>query len=155
LQSTDQAKRCPLMANWPYNTVAWRKLRHSKRGSEPLCYPCKARGVTTPANTVDHIKSIASGVPFPPLSGLMSMCARRHNEKTSANDRTHSKPVARQIKGCDADGNPVDLGDDWHGARAANHQNRSAHGPMLMSAKYLVSGESQTKSDDDFEPGFA
>ena len=104
------------MADWPYSTAAWRKLRLAKLASEPLCQPCKARDVLTSANTVDHIKPIADGGdPFPPLAGLMSMCERCHNEKTAANDRAQTKPFARKIKGVDAQGNPVDPSDGWHG----------------------------------------
>ena len=107
------------MADWPYNTTAWQKLRSAKLAHEPLCQPCQARGDFTPANTVDHMTPIASGgAPFPPLDRLMSMCERCHNEKTAANDRTHVKPFARKIKGFDADGNPVDPSDDWHGGGA-------------------------------------
>jgi 5-methylcytosine-specific restriction enzyme A len=103
------------MADWPYCTAAWRKLRLAKLAIEPLCQPCKARGHLTSANTVDHIKPIADGgAAFPPLDQLMSMCARCHNEKTAANDRTHTKPFARKVKGVDANGNPVDPSDGWH-----------------------------------------
>lgn len=142
------------MADWPYSTAAWRKLRLAKLASAPLCQPCKARGNLTEANTVDHIKPIASGgEPFPPLSGLMSMCARCHNEKTAANDRTHTKPFARQIKGVDANGDPVDLGDGWHGGGGgSNHQNGHAQGPVWESQRYLVSTLTNDPADEN---GFA
>lgn len=108
------------MADWPYNTAAWRKLRLAKLAREPLCQPCMARDHLTSANTVDHVNPIADGgEAFPPFEGLMSMCARCHNEKTAANDRVHTKPFARQIKGVDVHGNPVDPSDGWH-IRARN-----------------------------------
>ena len=111
------------MANWPYNTAQWKRLRKAKLAAVPLCVPCQARDRLTPANTVDHIKPInEGGDPFPDFDGLMSMCPRCHNEKTSANDRQHNKPFARQIKGFDVNGNPIDPGDDWHGGGVSNHE---------------------------------
>lgn len=111
------------MAKWPYNTARWQRLRKAKLSVEPLCQACKARGKLTSADTVDHVKPINDGGdPFPSFDGLMSMCARCHNEKTAANDRQNSKPFARRIKGFDADGNPVDPGDDWHSGGTSNHE---------------------------------
>jgi hypothetical protein len=136
------------MADWPYCTAAWRKLRLAKLAREPLCQPCKARDHLTSANTVDHIKPIAEGgEAFPPLDQLMSMCARCHNEKTAANDRTNTKPFARKIKGVDAAGNPVDPGDGWHGG-GSNHQNEAGRGPMSPIERYLVSGQGADTIDD-------
>ena len=142
------------MADWPYSTAAWRKLRLAKLASEPLCQPCKARDVLTSANTVDHIKPIADGGdPFPPLAGLMSMCGRCHNEKTAANDRGSVKPFARKIKGVDANGNPVDPGDGWHGGGGgSNHQKEAGRGPVWENERYLVSGQGADNID---ETGFA
>ena len=127
------------MADWPYNTSTWQKLRLVKLASDPLCEPCRARGDTKAANTVDHIKPInAGGDPFPPLDGLTSMCGRCHNEKTAANDRRHKKPFARKVKGFDAAGNPVDRSDDWHREGGLNHQKRSFPGPDVPHRNILT-----------------
>jgi len=140
------------MADWPYNTARWRKLREAKLGAEPLCEPCRYREFVRSANTVDHIKAIADGGdPFPPLEGLMSMCTRCHNEKTAAVDRSHSKPFARRMKGVDASGNPVDRGDGWHNGGASNHEDGGARGPMGKMQKYLVSDSCPNR--DDLTPG--
>lgn len=102
------------MANWPYNTAAWRNLRKAKLASEPLCRPCTLRGFTVEAVAVDHVVAInRGGDPFPAFEGLMSMCVRCHNEKTAAVDRSKSKPFARRFKGFNADGNPIDPSDAW------------------------------------------
>lgn len=104
------------MANWPYNTSAWQRLRKAKLTSQPTCEPCGLRGEVMLANTVDHITPInAGGDPFPPLDCLMSMCERCHNEKTAARDRKNTKPFARKMKGFDTDGNPIDGSDAWWG----------------------------------------
>lgn len=95
------------MAKWPYNTTAWRKLRLAKLESQPLCEPCERRGIIVPAVAVDHVTSIASGGdPFPPLSGLMSMCLSCHSIKTNAVDRPGGKGV--RFKGVGVDGLPID-----------------------------------------------
>lgn len=143
------------MADWPYNTSTWQKLRLAKLGSHPTCEPCDARGDITVANAVDHVAPInAGGDPFPPLDGLMSMCERCHNEKTAANDRKHKKPFARKVKGFDANGNPFDPSDAWHrGGGGSNHENGPVPGPTSQIGKYLVSGTQAVDEADDL--GFA
>ena len=128
------------MANWPYNTAAWQRLRLAKLASDPLCQPCGMRGDLTIANTVDHVTAIASGGnAFPALNELMSMCERCHNEKTNARDHPNSKPFGRSIKGFDVDGNPIDPHDDWHaGGGTSNHENEPCWGPAGEVGVYLV-----------------
>ena len=102
------------MANWPYCTSRWQKLRAAKLAAEPLCYACRLRGALVPAVAVDHVRPISKGGdPFPPLEGLMGLCERCHNEKTTAFDRVRQRHVSRRFKGFDADGNPIDPGDEW------------------------------------------
>ncbi|MGV0820820.1 HNH endonuclease [Martelella sp. AMO21009] len=104
------------MADWPYNTAAWRRLRKAKLAAHPLCHACRLRGRTEAAKAVDHIKAIkAGGEAFPPLEGLMSLCERCHNEKTNAVDRPDRRGSGRRFKGFDQHGNPIDPGDDWFG----------------------------------------
>ncbi|WP_187968399.1 HNH endonuclease [Aquibium microcysteis] len=130
------------MADWPYNTGTWQRLRKAKLASDPLCYACGLRGRAVAAVAVDHVKAInAGGHPFPPLDGLMSMCERCHNEKTSAVDRGHLTAVPRRFKGFDANGNPIDPCDDWHGGGASNHGNGQRIGPSSSMNKYLVSND--------------
>lgn len=103
------------MADWPYNTRQWARLRHAKLAHEPLCYACKLLGRVRPAEAVDHVQPInQGGDAFPPLEGLMSLCMSHHNEKTAGFDRVKGD-THRRFKGCDADGNPIDPLDPWHG----------------------------------------
>ncbi|WP_414600418.1 HNH endonuclease [Brucella pseudogrignonensis] len=142
------------MADWPYNTAAWQRLRTAKLREKPLCQPCEARGQITTANTVDHIVAIASGGDaFPALSGLMSMCARCHNEKTSAFDRGTPKPFARRVKGIDLHGNPVDPTDGWHGGGASQSPETEGARTDGGNGIYLVSQGQVTDLNDDL--GFA
>ena len=105
------------MAKRVYYTARWRALRKAKLQAQPLCEICSRRGLVVPASVVDHKRSIASGGdPFPPLSGLASMCAPCHNAKTAARDNPHAfgggPPVA--FKGCDVNGLPIDENHPFH-----------------------------------------
>jgi hypothetical protein len=63
------------MAEWPYNTSNWRRLRRAKLSSRPLCEACQLRGRRTLAKAVDHIKPVnQGGHPFPHFDELMSLC---------------------------------------------------------------------------------
>lgn len=107
------------MAEWPYSTRTWKRLRLAKLAHDPMCFACELRGRIEPAIAVDHVKAIkAGGDPFPPLDGLMSLCERCHNEKTNAVDRPDRAATGRRFKGFDVNGNPIDPGDDWHGGGA-------------------------------------
>lgn len=106
------------MASWPYNTSTWQNLRAAKLSAKPICEVCERRGRTALADAVDHVVAIAKGGdPFPPLDGLMSLCASCHNSKTARMDRGNSKGASR-FKGCDVDGNPLDDEDGWWAAPA-------------------------------------
>ncbi|MCW2273322.1 HNH endonuclease [Rhodoblastus acidophilus] len=99
------------MADWPYSTAAWRRLRSAKLAADPLCEPCSRRGNVIVATVVDHRQAIASGgEPFPDLSGLMSMCPSCHATKTNALDNPHAFGKRRGLafKGCDLSGLPID-----------------------------------------------
>lgn len=111
----NQEPGCAPMAEWPYSTATWKRLRLAKLSANPLCYACELRGRIIQAVAVDHVKAIkAGGDPFPPLEGLMGLCERCHNEKTNAVDRPDRSALGRRFKGFDVNGNPIDPGDDWH-----------------------------------------
>jgi len=95
------------VAQWPYSTTAWARLRACKLVTTPLCEACDLRGTLTRANTVDHVLAISKGGdPFPPLDGLMSLCASCHSQKTRAVDTDGGKGV--RFKGAAVDGLPID-----------------------------------------------
>lgn len=135
------------MAAWPYNTKAWRDLRRAKLSAQAVCEVCEKRGRSVLADTVDHIVAInAGGDPFPPLSGLMSLCAECHNSKTARMDRGNSKGTGRW-KGCDVDGNPIDPDDDWFGPRPSQDGRRPALDRRCTQRKELVSSETISEND--------
>jgi 5-methylcytosine-specific restriction protein A len=69
-----------------YSSSAWRKLRLQKLSDSPLCEcdDCMASGAVTPADVVDHIKTVCD---HPELSleysNLRSMATAHHNSHTA------------------------------------------------------------------------
>lgn len=102
------------MADWPYNTARWQRLRLQHLMREPLCRGCETMGRLTPANTVDHVTPISEGGPaFPGHDGLASYCARCHSAKTARGSEAGAIRSTKPRKGCDADGNPLDPSHPW------------------------------------------
>jgi 5-methylcytosine-specific restriction enzyme A len=105
------------MADWPYSTQRWQRLRKAQLAAFPLCEGCKP-GVVI-ANHVDHRRAISDGgEPFPPIGvGLASLCASCHSAKTARGAEAGAVKTTRPMqprKGCDADGNPLDPRHPWH-----------------------------------------
>lgn len=70
------------MAEWPYTTQRWQRLRRHKLRQHPLCEVCLQTGRIV---AVDHrVRIKDGGEPFPALGQLASLCARCHNTKTRA-----------------------------------------------------------------------
>lgn len=74
-----------------YRSTAWRKLRATKLQRQPLCEACAAKGSTTPAQMVDHIRPINEGGAALDLKNLQSLCHACHNRK-SGQERHRRKP---------------------------------------------------------------
>ena len=61
----------------------WRKARETWLARHPLCVACKARGRTTAANVVDHIKPHRGDSSlFWDTKNWQSLCTKCHNSKT-------------------------------------------------------------------------
>lgn len=98
------------MADWPYNTAAWQRLRKAKLARDPLCEYCP-NGTVTPATEVDHRTAISKGgAPFD-WGNLASTCKPCHSLKTNHVDVLGKDRVP--VKGCDADGRPLDREHPW------------------------------------------
>ena len=103
------------MADWPYNTAAWARLRATHLYIEPLCRGCHAEGRLTPANTVDHVVPVSQGGPaFPGHDGLASYCPSCHGAKTARGSEAGAIRSAKPRKGCNPDGTPLDPAHPWH-----------------------------------------
>lgn len=133
------------MAEWPYNTPAWQRLRRAKLDRDPLCHACRLRGRPVMADTVDHVVAIADGGhPFPDFDGLMSLCERCHNDKTNAVDRQDRHGSGRRFKGCDVNGNPIDPADAWHRGRLKDGKSGGS-GPVAGSKTYIICANGSQK----------
>jgi len=107
------------------------------------------------AEAVDHVIAIEKGGdPFPPLAGLMSMCASCHNSKTARMDRGNSKGASR-LKGCDVDGNPIDTDDGWWAAPAPprGHQAGGFGGRPIETAGPLGESNADLVFANDLQQG--
>lgn len=103
-----------MMAKWPYNTATWKKLRHLKLATAPLCEDCEAIGRVQPANTVDHRTAISQGGhPFPALDGLASLCGPCHSAKTARSPEAGAARTRKPRRGCTPDGLPLDRRHPW------------------------------------------
>lgn len=102
------------MAEWPYSTAQWQRLRKVKLSASPLCEDCRAIGRMVQASHVDHVHAISDGgPPFPGLDGLRALCLPCHSAKTARGPEAGAIRSSKPRKGCDANGNPLDRGHLW------------------------------------------
>lgn len=96
------------MAEWPYSTARWQRLRKRKLRESPLCEHCEMERRVTPATEVDHRIAISNGGdPFPGLEGLASYCHPCHTRKTKLVDS--GKADRLPVRGVDPiTGKPLD-----------------------------------------------
>jgi 5-methylcytosine-specific restriction enzyme A len=108
------------MANWPYNTGAWLKLRTAHLARFPFCEGCEAMGKPyVIANTVDHRHAISEGGPaFPGHDGLASYCRSCHGAKTARGAEAGAIRSTKPRRGCNPDGTPLDPGHAWNGEKS-------------------------------------
>ena len=110
------------MAQWPYSTQRWQRLRKHKLRENPLCELCLDSGRVEAATVVDHLVAIKQGGdPFPPTCALLSVCVRCHNTKTKVIEQ-----LGRQFlyRGCDVNGMPKDPEHPWNKALGKNQSSR-------------------------------
>ena len=125
------------MADWPYNTAAWARLRAAHLAIEPECRGCKAQGRLTRANVVDHVTPVSDGGPaFPGHDGLAAYCAPCHAAKTARGVEAGAVRTTKPRRGCNPDGTPLDPAHPWHASREARRAARP--GPPPNSKSQLV-----------------
>ncbi|SNT07219.1 5-methylcytosine-specific restriction enzyme A [Sphingomonas laterariae] len=126
------------MADWPYNTAAWKRLRLAHLARFPMCEECERIGRLVPANTVDHRRAISDGgAPFPGHEGLASYCPSCHGAKTARGSEAGAIRSSKPRRGCNPDGTPLDPAHPWHGKSLR----ADAEGPALVPHAQLVSGD--------------
>lgn len=116
------------MAEWPYNTGQWKRLRRKQLARFPLCEDCLATGIVKVANHVDHRHAISDGGPaFPEVGeGLSSKCAPCHSAKTARGAEAGAAKTSRPRKGCSADGTPLDPSHPWNRPGGVSERQKGA-----------------------------
>ncbi len=125
------------MADWPYNTSTWKRLRLAHLSLSPMCQGCAAMGRLTDANTVDHVVPISEGGPaFPGHDGLTSYCTSCHGAKTARGSEAGAVRSRKPRRGCNPDGTPLDPAHPWH----EKSLRADGRGPPYDLFPQLVSG---------------
>ena len=83
-----------------HQTIAARILRR-----DPLCLRCLAKGFTTPSEHVDHVVPLFKDGSESD-DNRQGLCEACHAEKTA-------EDLAYRMKGCDANGIPIDPNHPW------------------------------------------
>lgn len=123
------------MADWPYSTARWQRLRKVKLSAKPLCEDCERTGRITPASHVDHVKAISNGgAAFPAVEGLRSLCPSCHSAKTARGKEAGAVRSTKPRRGCDVHGNPLDAEHPWQGKSLR----AGAVGPSAVPQNQLV-----------------
>lgn len=148
------------MADWPYNTQAWQRLRRVKLSMSPLCEGCQAMGIVMSANTVDHRVAISEGGdPFPPIEKLAAYCHPCHSAKTARGSEAGAVRTRKPRKGCNPDGTPLDRSHPWHANQKSGSKSggisrkkslgAEAPGPAAEINLELVSGQPRQRRAPD------
>lgn len=134
------------MADWPYNTSAWQRLRAAHLAMFPVCEDCEAIGRIRPAKAVDHRVAIsAGGDAFPTHDGLASLCWPCHSAKTARGPEAGRIKTSKPRKGCNPDGTPLDRRHPWHAH--AKSLRAGASGPATNMNFELVQNLDDEVSD--------
>lgn len=95
----------------------WRACRLAYLAAHPLCEcdDCKAGELRiTPAGVVDHILSIEERPDLRLVwSNLRAMAKACHDRRT-ARDQGFNKGKSQRVRGCNADGTPLDHSHAWN-----------------------------------------
>ena len=98
------------MAKSPYG-YRWQQARVHFLRAHPLCRMCEARGKLTAASVVDHVIPHKGDVSrFWDEDNWQALCKPCHDAGKQSQDRTG------RIRGCDANGYPLDPNHPWNRA---------------------------------------
>ncbi len=132
------------MAEWPYSTARWQRLRKLKLAEEPRCQGCLPHRLTI-ASHVDHLHAISDGGDaFPSLDGLRSLCLPCHSAKTARGPEAGAIKTSKPQRGCDSNGVPLAPNHPWNaGAINESDFHHSALGRILVHRNGQRSGQSR------------
>ncbi len=119
-------------ANPFYASAAWRRLRKAKLAQDPLCQYCGEKA----ASQVDHALSIENGGDPFAWENLRSACVACHSRKTYYIEVLGRDRVP--VKGCRADGTPLDPEHHWNRNTSAQAQAMNIDPEPFKREKNLV-----------------
>lgn len=92
----------------PY-TYRWQKASATYISRNPYCVMCKARGVDALATVVDHIVPHKGRMDlfWDSRKNWQGLCKACHDGAKKAQENSG------RVRGCDADGVPLDSGHEW------------------------------------------
>jgi 5-methylcytosine-specific restriction endonuclease McrA len=93
-----------------YHTMEWQNLRAAALRRDG--YRCTVKGCSARATHVDHVISRRDGGPDV-LSNLRSLCKQHDNQVMQGPDGKRRSGGRPFLKGCDADGMPLDPAHWW------------------------------------------
>lgn len=93
------------------NGATWRKLRAVVMNEQPLCAECAKHGLIVAGNEVDHIDNNPSNNE---RSNLVNLCHACHSLKTQRYEHFKRTGKWLPLKGCDANGMPLDPRHEWN-----------------------------------------
>ena len=98
-----------------YCSRVWLQFRALHLRAEPLCRRCKEVQHLVPATHVDHVVALVQGGAPLDEDNVQSLCQPCHAQKTRVEEQL-GQP--RRVKGCDANGVPLDPAHHWHDTAA-------------------------------------
>jgi hypothetical protein len=88
-----------------YKTRMWQRIREARLNEEPLCRMCKADGVITPAEVVDHVKRHhGCWQRFADYENTQSLCKRHHDSDKQSQEWFEALPDRAGLDGYPTDG---------------------------------------------------
>lgn len=97
------------MSSRLYKTAQWRKRRIAQLSREPLCRYCAQLGKVEQATVADHVQPHNDDPHSFFYGELQSLCKQCHDGAKQELERTGN------LRGCDADGFPLDPNHHWRG----------------------------------------
>ncbi len=126
------------MAEWPYSTARWQRIRKLKLSTTLFC-EYRLKGCTGIPTQVDHKQAIkAGGAPFD-LANLAAVCHRCHSIKTNEQDGGAFKRTRPDID--PATGLPINR--HWWSEKSLG---ADSVGPLLQPARRVSSSRIKARN---------
>ena len=113
-----------------YNRADWKRIRHYQLSAHPMCVMCRAIGRIEAATVCDHITPHKGDVEKFFAGPFQSLCKACHDGAKQSQDKTG------KVRGCDANGNPLDASHHWHQNAPQGTQTQSSNDAALSGTAW-------------------